>query len=296
MDWKKYFETRNNPSNDFKKFEDQDDDDDDFWDLETFFNEFHGNKFNFHGFPPNVLKQFQDIIESMENLDENLSDKDREKFIEKYSDFRQKSDKDLDGKMYTEQLDTLLKRINPELMLKDNPSDHLQQQKIQANRKLTDEEKVWDMIHGTYKEPERVYKNNTIKKPNKRATQKTPIPRHPFSALPFHEFPPSSIVDPQQQQQSGSASKSWGKTIISIRNADGSSETRKVERTPDGSTKTTITKMDADGNSSTNTFTGTNNGEREMNEQKQQVAANESYNHDERNLINHQGYKIPCLW
>lgn len=218
--------------------------------------------------------------------DQHTKEKNLQKFYDNYSQFKKKTDQDLDGKIYVDQLDTLLKRINPELKLKQdekNDGSQLSVNDVQILRKLTDEEKIMDIIHGTYKEPV------IPTKPRKRHLHKAPISPHHFSTLPFHEFPPPSSSTPNNHHHQG---RSWGRTVISIRNADGSSETRKVERLPDGNTRTTITKTDTDGNSSTKSFVG----------EEKKAAINHSThvisseNHDERNLVDYHGYKIPCLW
>lgn len=219
-----------------------------------------------------------------DETDQISKDKSVQKFYDNYSDFKQKSDKDLDGKIYAEQLDSLLKRINPELMLK-NSNDENSQSQQNVVRKLTDEEKIMDIIHGTYKAPIIVYK------PRKQNVHKAPLSPHHFSALPpFHEFPA-----PPSTQQSSASSRSWGKTVISIRNADGSYETRTTTKTPDGNSRTTITKKDPEGNASTQSFTG-DEPQKNTSDQSSSKAGNALTNHEERNLISYNGYKIPCLW
>lgn len=283
MDWKKYFGPTGKDDQDkhsFKKF-DYEDDDDDFSDLETFFNEFHGNKFNFDGFPPHILRQFQEVLEAMDGLhrgDDN--DLNRKRLADKYFEFKEHRDTDLDGKVYAEQLDSLLKRFSPDLMLKDEPKkNELNFQ--QSVKKLTDEEKIMDKIHGTFKEE--VRPATTLKPNRKGQVQKAPMSPHHFGALPpFHEFPPPS-----------SQSKTWGKTFISIRKSDGTSETRHMEQTPQGM-KTTITKTNPDGHSSTQTFMGDDQSKIVASEK--QIVTTGSKNHEERNLIDYNGYKIPCLF
>lgn len=280
MDWKKYFGPAGKDDQDskhnFKKF-DYEDDDDDFSDLETFFNEFHGNKFNFDGFPPHILRQFQEILEAMEGLhrgDDN--DENRQRLADKVYEFKERRDIDLDDKAYADQLDSLLKRFSPDLMLKDEPRKVV----VQETRKLTDEEKIWDKIHGTFKEEIR----SAPQRPRKSQVHKAPMSPHHFGSLPpFHEFPPPS-----------SQGKSWGKTVISIRKSDGTSETRRMERTSDGTVKTTITKTDADGHSSTQTFLGDDQSKLIGSSEKKVDATPKS--HEERNLIDFNGYKIPCLF
>ncbi|KAG5676249.1 hypothetical protein PVAND_006098 [Polypedilum vanderplanki] len=289
MDWKKFFdfepdgdkEKKANEKFNFKKFDDEDEDD--WFDLDTFFNEFEDSRF--HAFPKSMLKQFKEVIEAMKEIEENQdpSTKERrlQKFYDNYSDFKQKSDQDLDGKIYANQLDAILKKINPEVMLKDNRDD-VKIKKQQPMRKLTDEEKIMDIIHGTYKE-----EIVPVKPRTKRHVHKAPFSPHHFNAMPpFHEFPPPP----------SNATKSWGRTIISIRNPDGSYETRKIEKTPDGNTKTTIMKKDAEGHSSTQSFIGDESKAANQMIVDQTKVSQNSTDHYERNLINYDGYKIPCLW
>ena len=105
-------------------------------------------------------------------------------------------------------------------MLKDEKKKNNSDLKnVQITRKLTDEEKIMDIIHGTYKE------QVIPVKPRKSYINKTPLSPHNFSALPpFHEFLPPSNNNNQHQGHS----RSWGKTVISIRNLVGLSEARKV--------------------------------------------------------------------
>lgn len=230
----------------------------------------HSNSFNFHGFPPNILKQFQEIVEAMQEFDDDPQNSQRQKFFEnKYNDFRQKTDQDLDGKLYADQLDTLLKRISPELMPKQKTPS------LQAKVKLSDEEKIMDIIHGTYRE------EVAPVKPRKRQVQKIPASPHHFGGLPPFDLPPSS----------GRQSSWQSKTVMTIRKPDGSYETRKTERTQDGQMKT-ITKTGPDGTSSTQSFTG--DAQTSVAIAKPQQSA---VPHEERNLVEtFDGYKIPCLW
>lgn len=290
MDWKKYFGTADqDEKHNFKKFE-TDEEDDDFSDLETFFNEFHGNaKFGFKGVPPSLLKQFNDVIEAMEGLNRSadgsiIDDEQKQKVFDKYFEFnKEKRDYDLDDK-YADQLDSLLKRITPDLMIKDDAIVSPEIIVQHPARKLTDEEKIMDKIHGTFKEEVRI----PVVRPNRKGQiQKAPLtPHHHFGALtPFNEQPSSS----------NSQNKSWGKTVISIRKSDGTHETQKIERSSDGQVKTTITKTDAEGNKSTQTFLG-DKEQLKTSSEKKVTNSQQMIPHEERNLINHNGYKIPCLF
>jgi hypothetical protein len=217
-------------------------------------------------------------MESVHRGDDN-NDVNRKKLADKYFEFKERRDNDLDGdKIYADQLDSLLKRFSPDLMLKDEPK---KAETTQTTRKLTDEEKIMDKIHGTFKEEVRV----TPQRPRKSQVHKAPMSPHHFSALPpFNDFPPSS---------STLGKNSWGKTVISIRKSDGTSETRKMERAADGTMRTTITKTDSDGHSSTQTFLGDDQKKIVASEKKETGAPK---SHEERNLIDYNGYKIPCLF
>lgn len=204
----------------------------------------------------------------MQEFDEDPKNSQRQRFFEnKYNEFRQKTDQDLDGQLYADQLDTLLKRISPDLIPKDSNA------KVPLKKvKPVDEDKILDIIHGTFKE------EVVPVKPRKRQVQKIPASPHHFGGLPPFDLPPSS------------GRQTWGQTVMTIRKQDGSFETRKMERTSDGQTKTTITKTDPDGSSSTQTFTG------EGQKMIQTKPTPASGNHAERNLTMFDGYKIPCLW
>lgn len=259
-------------SNKFKKFDYESDDDDDL-DLEDFFSEFHGNSFNFHGYPPGILKQFREVIEAMTQLEEEPNNQRQTFFENKYKDFRLKTDQDLDGQIYAEQLDTLLKRISPELAAKDSTQYINGNQQIKV--KQSDEDKILDIIHGTFKEV--VVPVKPRRRPN---VQKVPATPHHFGGLPpFDGLNPSS-----------GRGTTWGKTVISIRKGDGTFEKREMERTADGQTKTTITKTGSDGTKSTQTFTG--DGQTMV--AKPAPPAIES--RADRNLVMFNGYSIPCLW
>lgn len=206
----------------------------------------------------------------MQDFDDEPQNSQRQRLFEnKYNEFRQKTDQDLDGKLYAEQLDTLLKRISPGLAPIDSaPKPPAAQKKV----RILDADKIMDIIHGTFKE------EIVPVKPRKRQVQKAPSSPHHFGGLPPFDMPQSS-------------SRTWGKTVMTIRKQDGSCETRRMERSPDGSTKTTITKTDSNGTSSTETYNG--EGQQIV---AQQALAPASSDYAERHLVMFNGYKIPCLW
>lgn len=281
MDWKKYFGHSGKEDQDkhnFKKFDYEDEEDD--FDLDSFFNNFQSD--NLTGFPPSILRQFKEILEAMDGLHRDGDDESRQRFAEKYSEFKLRKDSDLDDKIYSDQLDSLLKRFSPDLMLKDEPKKEETVQK--ATKKLTDDEKIMDKIHGTFLEEVRP----APQRPRKSQVHKAPMAPHHFGALPpFHEYPPPS---------SPSHAKTWGKTVISIRKSDGSTEKSIIERTAEGNVKTTVTKTDAEGHSSTRTFMGDEKSQVIGGEQKMISSESQSRSHEERNMIEYNGYKIPCLF
>lgn len=227
------------------------------------------------------MRQFQEIFEAMKDLDvDPENDEQQKSFENKYNEFRQKTDQDLDGKIYADQLDTLLKRISPDnAAMKEQKTIALSKKKF----KQPDEEIIMDKIHGTFREeviPPRPARRSKI--------QKLPVHPHHFGGIPPFDFPPA------QSPNSHAASRSWGKTVISIRNADGTYETRKVERSSDGQTKTTITRKKADGTSSTETYRGDVNAN--LNQKSLALPNLMSDEYAERNLVLKNGYKVPCLF
>lgn len=227
------------------------------------------------------MMQFQEILDAMKEFEVDPENDENQKIFEnKFNEFRQKSDQDLDGKLYADQLNTLLKNLSP---------DHLKKEKqqfkppVQVKKfKQPDEDKIMDKIHGTFKE------EVVPVKPRKSKVQKIPVHPHHFGGLPPYDIPTTP-------NDSKLFSRGWAKSVISIRNADGSTETRKVERSPDGQTKTTITRRDSEGKSSTESFTGDGkSGQIAAKSEKITNLATEEY--AERNLVTKNGYKIPCLF
>lgn len=90
-------------------------------------------------------------IETKGILDENLREEYLKPGFEEFKNFaKERSDVDLDGEIYADQLHSLLQRISPEMdnmklksMLDGNKID-----KTIAKRKPSDEEKIMDHIHG----------------------------------------------------------------------------------------------------------------------------------------------------
>jgi hypothetical protein len=213
----------------------------------------------------------------MEKLNKaNGSDEQRKTFFEHFPEM--KRDKDLDGQNYGERFNSLLKKITPSEMKEIEVVK-------QPARKLTDEEKIMDKIHGTFKEEVR----KVPPRPNHRKGQ---VQKAPFS--PHHHF---GGFEAPSSPNSHSKSMTFGKTVISVRKPDGSYETRKIERMADGTLKTTVTKSDADGNKSKEIFSGEQQISGGGGVKEILPASRDSKPHEERNLIvTNDGYKIPCLF
>jgi hypothetical protein len=190
-----------------------------------------------------------------------------------YNDFKSaRKDTDLDDQIYADQLDALLKRVSPDfkgILPEDKPMSP------KKKLRLTDEQKIMDMIHGTFKE-EVFVPRPRAKKPQPRKT-----PSFNFDGSPL---PPAGRT-------------TWGRTIISIRKPDGTFETRKTERNSDGSVVTTITKTDKNGTKLTETFDSSQGAQGSQETKKFPAVQREASEYDpEKNLRDFNGYQIPVLW
>lgn len=145
-------------------------------------------------------------------------------------------DSDLDGEIYPEQLHTLLQRISPEMnnLFPNRQLIQPQQEKQAAvQRKPTDEEKIWNQIHGNAADGGAASK----------------------SIAPFNGRKPQAphggggIFDGAFQ---GPKIFSQSVMIQTVRKPDGSYETRRTVRGTDGQTKTTVTRSE---NGKTETIT-----------------------------------------
>lgn len=143
-------------------------------------------------------------------------------------------DSDLDGEIYPEQLHTLLQRISPEMNTLFPNRQLIQPQPenpAAAQRKLTDEEKFWNQIHGNIAEG-----------------------AAPKSVAPFNARKPTiphggGVFDGAFQ---GPKIFSQSVMVQTVRKPDGSYETRRTVRGTDGQTKTTVTRSE---NGKTETIT-----------------------------------------
>lgn len=80
--------------------------------------------------------------------DEYLKPGFEEGFLKNFNEKRPSMDVDLDGEIYADQLHTLLQRTSPELNKAVKDFQEKKSFSNEAPRQLTDEEKVWNAIHG----------------------------------------------------------------------------------------------------------------------------------------------------
>lgn len=149
-------------------------------------------------------------------------------------------DRDLDGEIYAEQLHSLLQRISPEMaqlmpmMSTTQPADQpLIAAPQQPPRKASDEEKIWNAIHGNGRNDGGMPKS-FFKHP-----MQTPHGGGVFEGA--HQGPKTFFQSV---------------TIQTVHKPDGSSETRRTIRGADGHINTTITRSK---NGQTETITSNGN-------------------------------------
>lgn len=141
-------------------------------------------------------------------------------------------DSDLDGEIYAEQLHTLLQRISPDIenffpKKRLNKSNNDEKRNIAPaivpkQPKLTDEEKIWNQIHG----------NEIQEKQQKR----------PAVATPFFKRQPKYGGGVFEGAIQGPKMFSQSVVVQSVRKPDGSYETKQTVHDANGQTKTTITR------------------------------------------------------
>lgn len=169
-----------------------------------------------------------------ENFREEYLKPGFEKF-DNYGDVKPSVDVDLDGEIYADQLHSLLQRISPAL---ESIKAKQAAKKEEPKRKLTDEEKFMDQIHG-------------IDEDEKRAAAVQPFKKHEFANQPPNMRIPhyggafEGVIDgPKTRRQTFSYQM--------IRKPDGTYTTSTVVD-PDGNTKTVI-KRTIDGETKTQTL------------------------------------------
>uniref|UniRef100_A0A1Y9HDL3 Uncharacterized protein n=1 Tax=Anopheles funestus TaxID=62324 RepID=A0A1Y9HDL3_ANOFN len=192
-------------------------------------------------------QQMQEMWKSLEEYDDNakMFDHDlKQDFLkpgfeepETGKDVK-RQDTDLDGEIYADQLHSLLQRISPdlkELMPKKRTNKKEISDTTAERRKLTDDEKVMDLIHGIT-DQKHLPSGTGISKPMRRN-----------SGLQ-QRFPEGGLFEGAFQ-----GPRMFGQSIISqtIRRPDGSYETRRTVRDSQGNTQTTVTLSTKDGQKET---------------------------------------------
>ncbi|XP_055593708.1 uncharacterized protein LOC129744946 [Uranotaenia lowii] len=206
--------------------------------------------------------QIAEMMKSLEEYDDTFKAFDRdikqdflkpgfENEVKKDLNKEKLLDTDLDGEIYPDQLHTLLQRISPDLKellpkrraveIPSADADQDGKARMERKVKLTDEQKILDLIHG-FKQSDDM--PSTSNRP--RMSRKTPPQR-------FHD----GIFEGTFQ-----GPRMFGQSIISqtIRKPDGTYETRKTVRDSEGHTKTTITRSTQDGKQETITTYGDDGG------------------------------------
>lgn len=142
-----------------------------------------------------------------------------------------KPDSDLDGEIYADQLHSLLQRISPELEVLIPSSQPALHSSVPGSRKTsppavrrTDEQIIWDRIHGTADpEPSR----DIVARPRK------------------------AIISPRSGIFEGAfqGPKVFRQSVMTqtVRRPDGTYETRRVVKDADGTVNTTVTQTKKDG-------------------------------------------------
>lgn len=181
-------------------------------------------------------------------------------------------DTDLDDEIYADQLHSLLQRISPELEQASNMKPYADATKT---AKKTDEETIWDRIHGTFVEET---KPVTPRRNNQQLLKKLPHPRGGVFEGAFQ------------------GPKVFRQSVMTqvIRKPDGSTETRRTVRDADGTENTTVTKRTTDGKVETITQPGNGKMVRQPIVEPGHIS---SLLRCDRNVfVTKDGYAIPKLW
>lgn len=184
-------------------------------------------------------------------------------------------DTDLDDEIYADQLHSLLQRISPELEKSSNMKTFVDGTK---NAKKTDEETIWDRIHGTFVEDN---KPNTQKRNRQQLLKK--LPHAPRGGVFEGVFQGPKVFRQSVMTQV-------------IRKPDGTTETRRTVRDAEGNENTTVTKRTNDGKVETFTFPGNGSGKVV---QKPLMAPDQIpslFSSDRNVFVTKDGYAIPKLW
>lgn len=182
-------------------------------------------------------------------------------------------DTDLDDEIYADQLHSLLQRISPELEKSSNMKTYVEGNK---SVKKTDEETIWDRIHGTFVDnakPNPPRRNQLMKK-------------LPHSRGGVFE---GAFQGPKVFRQS----------VVTqvVRRPDGSTETRRTVRDAEGNENTTVIKRTNDGEVETFSYPGNGTVVQKPMVERDNIPSTLLVCNGDRNVfVTKDGYAIPKLW
>lgn len=207
-----------------------------------------------------------------ENMHENFLKPGFEDLQKELLEKNKAIDTDLDDEIYADQLHSLLQRISPELE-KSSSSFSNKKTNIEGAKiaKKTDEETIWDRIHGTADEN----KSNPPKR-NQQLLKK----------LPRGGVFEGAFQGPKVFRQSVMTQV--------IRKPDGSSETRRTVRDAEGNENTTITKRTNDGKVETFSYPGS--GQMIQKPLVEENRVSSLLPCDRNVFVTKESYIIPKLW
>lgn len=231
-------------------------------------------------------QQMLEMLKSFEMVDESgkmiLDDNVRENFLKPgFEDMRKDLleknkaiDTDLDDEIYADQLHSLLQRISPELEKSSNIKPY-----VEANKRVkkTDEETIWDRIHGTFVDDA---KSNPPKRNQQQLMKKLPHPRGGVFEGAFQ------------------GPKVFRQSVMTqvVRKPDGSTETRRTVRDAEGNENTTVTKRTNDGKVETFSYPGNGSIVAKPSVQQDNTSVLLIGNGDRNVFVTKDGYTIPKLW
>lgn len=219
-------------------------------------------------------------IDSFWNIGKMLVDENvRENFLKPgFEDLRKDFpeptkaiDTDLDDEIYADQLHSLLQRISPELEKSSNMKTFVDGTK---KTKKTDEETIWDRIHGTFVEDSKP----SPQRRNQQLLKKLPHPRGGVFEGAFQ------------------GPKVFRQSVMTqvVRKPDGSTETCRTVRDAEGNENTTVTKRTSDGKVETFSYPG--NGKMVQKPLIEPGRIPSLFSCDRNVFVTKDGYAIPKLW
>lgn len=203
-----------------------------------------------------------------------------ENFLPPSKEGDQSHDTDLDGEIYADQLHSLLQRISPEMeammpklkaVLKNKSTNSVGAVSA-APIKRSDEEAIWDRIHGTYTESA--------------GAPPAAKPRHPIVG----KQPSRSGVFEGAFQ----GPKVFRQSIMTqiVRKPDGSYETRRTVLDANGHTNTVVTRTMSDGR--TETLSSSSDGSKTTGSQPMLPVGDYGLTMPDRNIyVTKDGYAMP---